>query len=112
MLCGILLAGCGGNAPQASQPQTNTVPVEMEAGKRLFDMNCAVCHSHGHPMPLPELVRSSPHFASDASLTRFLRHPSGGMPTFTAERLSDDDVAVLYAYLRNTYAGVPEQALD
>ncbi len=87
-----------GRSPAAVNPQ--------DEGQSLFEANCSSCHPSGGNRIVPDKpIRSSPQLASLASFTQHVRHPSataGGqsiMPAFSADALSDADIAKLYEYI-------------
>ena len=84
-----LLAAC-------STPSGN-----IENGQRWFTMNhCHGCHGkNGTGGPAKEIAGLNKSFGS---FLRFLRAPdSTSMPSFPEERLSENDAADIYAWLRS-----------
>ena len=84
----------GKPAPSGSAPAGNT-----EAGKKLFtSYGCYECHgraAHGGVGP-----RLGPDAIPFAAFLRYVRHPAGTMPPYTAKVASDQDFADIYAFLK------------
>ena len=84
----------GKPAPSGSAPAGNT-----EAGKKLFTTyGCYECHgraAHGGVGP-----RLGPDAIPFAAFLRYVRHPAGTMPPYTAKVASDQDLANIYAFLK------------
>ena len=84
----------GKPAPSGSAPAGNT-----EAGKKLFTTyGCYECHgraAHGGVGP-----RLGPDALPFAAFLRYVRHPAGTMPPYTAKVASDQDLTDIYAFLK------------
>src|SRR5262249_48835955 len=63
-----------------------------------FSRNCFQCHGGAGNAPGPLGYRMLP--ADDAELACTIRYGPNGMPAFSAERISDQDLADLIAYVR------------
>jgi mono/diheme cytochrome c family protein len=89
--------------------RAEAAPPEFQAGKRIFDANCAACHPYGANTVIPGLpLRGAPFLAEEDTLRGFIRNPimpdgsKGPMPNFSTEEISNQEAGKLYAYL--TYA--------
>lgn len=70
-----------------------------ERGARLFEqMECIKCHGPGALGDIGPRLAGTALSLDDVRAT--VRNPSGIMPTFRPDRLSDDDVADIYAWLQ------------
>jgi mono/diheme cytochrome c family protein len=89
-------------AGQATTPAGNA-----EHGKKVFEaQGCANCHgaegqggaqsSTGHGAP-----RIGPTRLALPAFLRFVRSPAGQMPPYSAQQVSDSDLADLYAFLQS-----------
>lgn len=83
-------------APQnAPSPAANA-----DNGKKLFAAyGCFECHGH------EASGGAGPHLAPNpvpfSTFARYVRHPSGTMPPYTAKVASDQDLADIYAFLKS-----------
>jgi len=95
-LTGLILAAAPAAAQQGSAPAGN-----VESGKTLYlQVGCYQCHGQagqGARMTGPRISRTE--FPFESFLYQ-LRHPANQMPPYEAAVLSDQDVADLYAYVR------------
>jgi len=67
-------------------------------GKKLYDKyGCYECHGYNGQGGAG--VRLAPKVMSTAALIKYVRHPSGAMPPYTAKVASDQDLADIRAYL-------------
>ena len=48
-------------------------------------------------------VKQSTRFVSQAAFLAYVRHPGLGMPAFSPEQLSDEELQQLYTYLKKEY---------
>lgn len=89
-----IVAACCLAAPGVATAQDAT------RGSQLFEqLECARCHGAGAAGAVgPSLAATE---RSLEEVTQQLRSPRGNMPAFEAERLSDDDVADIYAWLQS-----------
>ena len=101
-LAALLVAGCGGDGPptpaaQATATAPGAEPGDAETGERLFlTAGCATCHgSEGEGAAAgPSLVGHT-----EAQVLRQVRNPIGTMPRFGPERVSDQELAHIAAFL-------------
>jgi len=96
VLCGLVFA-----LPAPAQPQT-----DMARGKQLY-MNdgCYACHGTrgaGGGIAGPRLAPNPPPLEA---VKAQLRHPASRMPPYSAQVLSDGQIADIYAYLKSIPAG-------
>ena len=89
----------GGTKPSepaaSTSSQTARPLASTEAGKALYQTNCAVCHgADGRGGLGPSLVGATGDY-----LTQKVRKPAGSMPAFPANVLSADDLEKLADYL-------------
>jgi mono/diheme cytochrome c family protein len=70
----------------------------IASGKQHFmNYGCYECHgTEGAGGTGPRISRPS---LSITAITRYVRHPSGQMPPYTRDVLTDDQLADIYAYL-------------
>jgi mono/diheme cytochrome c family protein len=82
-------------------------------GKKLFTADgCYQCHGRqgqgGAAAPVGSYgPRLAPPKIPLEALRRYVRHPSGGMPPYTAKVLSDAQIDDIYAYLKTIPAPAP-----
>ncbi|MGD8858880.1 MAG: cytochrome c [Myxococcales bacterium] len=100
--------GCGssGEAEEASGEATGggelteyegpIASTDVEAGKEAFDTFCGDCHPDGEEDVGPSLV-ADPH--SPARLRQQVREGSGRMRPFSTNRLGDDQLEQILAYM-------------
>ncbi len=88
----------GGRAP--------AVPVEFEAGRRLFQNHCMACHPGGSNAIMPRhIIIGSEHLKDLHTFISWIRNPrfhngkKGPMPEFSPQRISDAQAQQLYEYL-------------
>ena len=71
-----------------------------QKGKQLFQSDgCYQCHgreAQGGPGTGPRLA---PKPIAFANFTKYVRHPAGQMPPYTARVVSDEDLSDIYAFL-------------
>lgn len=85
--------GAGYEGPIASTDSTK--------GKEVFDTFCEDCHPGGEEDVGPSLI-ADPH--SPAKVRQQVREGSGKMRPFSAQRLPDEDLEHLLAYLQSINA--------
>lgn len=82
------------NAPAAP-------PGDAQNGKKLFaSYGCYQCHgreAQGWTVTGPRL---GPRPLPYAAFSRYVRHPAGQMPPYTAKVVPDQDLADIYAFLK------------
>lgn len=104
----------GGMMMQHGQDENPDSAIPTNSGEGLFEQNCARCHFNGGNVMNPDLpVEASAKLSDFKTFLIFIRHPTkpngegGIMPAFTKERLSDQQVLLLYKYAKARY-GVPK----
>ena len=82
----------------------------IASGKQLFmKYGCYECHgTEGSGGTGPSISRPS---LSIAAIARYVRHPSGQMPPYTKDVLTDDQLADIYAYLNSIPPPRPASSL-
>ncbi|MCC0029757.1 MAG: cytochrome c [Brucellaceae bacterium] len=102
--------GAGNAARPIAEVRVPTLSATATAGEAVFDANCAACHGDnaaGRDGAGPPLVHKiyEPNHHSDAAFFLAARQgvrshhwPFGNMPP--VEGVSDDDVALIVAYVR------------
>jgi mono/diheme cytochrome c family protein len=86
------------NPPQAP-PNAPSPAGSADNGKRLFAAyGCFECHGD------EASGGAGPHLAPNpvpfSTFARYLRHPSGTMPPYTAKVASDQDLSDIYSFLK------------
>ncbi|MBY0449582.1 MAG: cytochrome c [Cyanobacteria bacterium] len=89
--------------------QTNTPSEDIlqpaSGGKGVFQQNCIGCHALNgamNPMSMSTLFPKSSHSKDLQSFKAYLRNPvNNQMPAFDADILPDEDVKLLYEFLKN-----------
>jgi mono/diheme cytochrome c family protein len=97
-LATIAVAACG--TPRRGEPFVGAAGFadsQLEQGRAAFAAHCQRCHPGGEAALGPSL--------NDKALPRFLmkfqvRHGLGAMPAIPPERLSDDELDAVVAYLK------------
>lgn len=89
-LCSLALSGCG--APDGS----------VKDGKRWYEMhNCSACHGkHGNDGRAIDIAGIDMRYSSFVRTLRRTDAPI--MPHFPKSKISDQDAADIYAYLKST----------
>jgi mono/diheme cytochrome c family protein len=87
------------NPPQAP-PNAPSPSGNADNGKKLFAAyGCFECHGH------EASGGAGPHLAPNpvpfSTFARYVRHPSGTMPPYTAKVASDQDLSDIYAFLKS-----------
>jgi mono/diheme cytochrome c family protein len=86
----------------ASSPKTATIAPAGNAqnGKKLFESDgCYQCH--GHAGQGGAGARIAPRPIPFAAFEKYVRHPTGEMPPYTAKVVSDQELADIYAFLES-----------
>jgi mono/diheme cytochrome c family protein len=78
--------------PAAASPAAGTA--DLTAGKAVFDANCNGCHPGGDKGVGPAIKG-----ASVSTVTTVVRSGKGSMPAYTADKISDAQLASLAAYV-------------
>ena len=96
-------ATAAAQAPAATSPaasQSTTPAGNAENGKKVYtNYYCYACHGTVGQGGR-DGVRIAPNPPSLATITRYVRKPSGQMPPYTSKVLADQDLADIYAFLR------------
>jgi mono/diheme cytochrome c family protein len=90
-------------ASLASLAQTPVaVPAgNAEHGRKLFEnYGCYQCHGREAQGGLGTGPRLGPKPIAFTAVQRYIRHPTGQMPPYTAKVVSDQDLADIYAFLQ------------
>jgi ubiquinol-cytochrome c reductase cytochrome c subunit len=102
----VLLAigfACPSVFAQAAPPATPGVTERTgnpENGKKVFiNYYCYACHGTVGQGGR-DGARIAPNPPSIATITRYIRKPTGQMPPYTSKVLSDQDIADIYAFLK------------
>jgi len=100
--------------PETAHAQSSPVKAgNADNGKKLFTADgCYQCHGRqgqgGAAAPVGSYgPRLAPPKIPLESLRRYVRHPGGGMPPYTAKVLSDTDIDDIYAFLKTIPAPPP-----
>ena len=89
--------------PTAGQ---SPVKADAENGRKLFVADgCYQCHGlqgqGGSSAPIGSYgTRLAPPKLTAAGIRAYIRHPSGGMPPYTAKVISDSQIEDIYAFLK------------
>jgi len=80
----------------------STRQADVERGKQTYlKIGCYQCHGRaGQGAATGPRLGPPPPLALDA-FTRYVRHPRGEMPPYTAKVVSDAALAEIYAFLRS-----------
>jgi len=82
------------------QAQTAPPAGNAQKGKQLFESyGCYQCHGREAQGGAGTGPRLAPKPIPFANLTKYVRHPTGQMPPYTAKVVSDQDLADIYAFL-------------
>ena len=86
---------------QNPAPRTQNAPAgNAQKGKEAFaDHMCASCHGAEGQGAVGPVLAPPPRVFGD--FTRYVRQPTGKMPPFTPQALSDADLADIYAFLQS-----------
>jgi mono/diheme cytochrome c family protein len=105
LAAGLLLAG---SVEALAIKQSNNVPTgDPQKGKLVFEsQGCNKCHgSLGEGLSTPGQKGGVPRIASTSlalpDFVQLVRHPKGQMPSFDSAKISDSDLADVYAFLKS-----------
>jgi mono/diheme cytochrome c family protein len=71
-------------------------------GRKLFEnYGCYQCHGREAQGGLGTGPRLGPKPIAFTAVQRYIRHPTGQMPPYTAKVVSDKDLADIYAFLQS-----------
>jgi mono/diheme cytochrome c family protein len=91
----LLIASAGLLHAQTAAPAGNA-----QKGKQLFESyGCYQCHGREAQGGAGTGPRLAPHPIAFAAVEKYVRHPTGQMPPYTAKVVSDQDLADIYAFL-------------
>lgn len=93
LVLAVLSAACAGREPPVLQADSRVALARR--GELVFKENCNVCHPGGGKGLGPAIERSIEH----ESLTLQIRKGIGLMPAFPVDKLGDDDVIAVIAYV-------------
>ena len=95
-----IFSGCS----QSTTPSEDILQ-PASGGKGVFQQNCIGCHALNgamNPMSMSALFSKSSHSKDLQSFKAYLRNPANNqMPPFDADILPDEDVKLLYDFLKN-----------
>ena len=99
----------GQNSPSAAQKSEAAAPGSVENGKKVFMKDgCYECHGReGQGAAQASGPRIGPPQRFLRSFARYVRQPTGQMPPFTTEVISDQELADIYAYLQSRPPATP-----
>ena len=105
----LLVTACGGDStkaptsPAPTDPPPTTVPTEaLPAGERLFIANgCGACHGGEAQGAGNTGPRLGPNPVPFARFSSYIRQPTGNMPPYTAQVVTVEDLADIYAFLES-----------
>jgi mono/diheme cytochrome c family protein len=106
----LLLCSFGASG-RTTPAKPDTSAVSIENGKRvLARVGCVGCHGDSG-----QGTNVGPQIASpdldQATLMRFVRQPSGSMPAFSADVVSDKELADIFAYIHSVAVTKPAEPL-
>jgi mono/diheme cytochrome c family protein len=95
------------SAPAANPSAGPPPPGDAAAGQRVVASQCNSCHPGANAGIGPALYgpQFGERYPDDAQLAAVIRQGRGGMPGFTADQLSDQDLADVIAYMRGLGSG-------
>jgi mono/diheme cytochrome c family protein len=107
LLVALLLCSFGASAQTVPSSKADTSTAGVENGKRVFArVGCVGCHGDrgqgtnvGPQIASPDL--------DQVTLMRFVRQPSGSMPAFSADVVSDKELADVFAYIHSVAVTKP-----
>ena len=87
---------------------TPAFAADIDAGKKIFDMNCAACHAHGQNVVLKDHTLEKEAIQTyleggfnEVAVAYQIRNGKGAMPPFGG-RISKDDIDNVAAYVITT----------
>jgi mono/diheme cytochrome c family protein len=97
-------------APQAEKSEAAPTG-NVETGKKIFTKDgCYECHGReGQGAAQGAGPRIGPPQRFIRPFITYVRHPTGQMPPYTAEVISDQDLADIYAYLQSRPKATPSK---
>jgi len=107
----LLVSPClgGQNSSSATQKSEAAATGNVENGKKVFIKDgCYECHGReGQGAAQASGPRIGPPQRFLRSFSRYVRQPTGQMPPFTTEVISDQELADVYAYLQSRPKAAP-----
>jgi mono/diheme cytochrome c family protein len=89
---------------------TNAFAAEPRKPEKVFEDTCAYCHGH-YIAPGLQVVRDVRGRSLPPELTKtFVRNGLGAMPAFRQTEISDEELAILAEWLKNSKAPTPPGA--
>jgi mono/diheme cytochrome c family protein len=114
IMAGLLLAGSV--EAWAIRQQSSNAPLgDGQKGKLIFEsQGCDKCHgSLGEGVTTPGQKAGVPRIASTplalSNFVQLVRNPKGQMPAFDSQRVSDSDLADVYAFLKSLAPTVKQE---
>lgn len=108
----LLLAAPALRAQTAAQTDQNTAGAgNAEAGKKIFTKDgCYECHGReGQGAGQASGPRIGPSQRFIRPFINYVRKPTGQMPPYTSEVISDQELADIYAYLQSRPRAIPSK---
>jgi mono/diheme cytochrome c family protein len=99
-------------APQPPGEKSETAPTgNAETGKKIFTKDgCYECHGReGQGAAQASGPRIGPPQRFLRSFINYVRQPTGQMPPFTMQVISDQEIADIYAYLQSRPKATPSK---
>ncbi|HVB85854.1 MAG TPA: cytochrome c [Candidatus Dormibacteraeota bacterium] len=88
------------NKPAIAKQAQNPAAASAERGKKLFTSDgCYECHGRAAQGGVGPRLGPDPLPLS--FIEKYVRHPSGQMPPYTAKTVSDQNLADIYAFLKS-----------
>lgn len=92
-------------------PATTT---QLQAGERVFRLNCAACHPQGGNIIDPSLpLQGAPELTDFDTFLNYIRYPvtrtglTGSMPAFPPSKISNEQAKALYLYVTQSLRSQP-----
>src|SRR3984885_414245 len=86
----------------AQVPSTSAPTGNAQNGRKLLEnYGCYQCHGREAQGGLGTGPRLGPKPIAFTAVQRYIRHPTGQMPPYTAKVVSDKDLADIYAFLQS-----------
>jgi Cytochrome C oxidase, cbb3-type, subunit III len=98
----------GGQQGQMMEPERSQSPRSESAGEKIFNNECASCHSNGGNIIVPGLPLSGSRILVNLkTFESFIRSPKmpdgsqGAMPPFPASKISEHQAKELYQFIKS-----------
>jgi mono/diheme cytochrome c family protein len=97
------------SAPRSAEKNESSPAGNAESGKKIFMKDgCYECHgSEGQGAAQASGPRIGPPQRLIRPFIKYVRQPTGQMPPFTLEVISDQELVDIYAYLKSRPAATP-----